>query len=141
MAPVQCPVCDEPMIVLEYDAVEVDYCVACEGVWLDAGELDLLFGDPEACAAFLSIGSPTDAAGEKPRICPACDAKMTKEGTESVPPVLFDHCPNGHGLWFDKGEVGAVLAHAEALGAECPVPEFLKDVFSEEEADPPVSPL
>ena len=49
-----CPVCSEPMIVLEYDRVEVDYCVSCQGLWLDAGELELLFGDESACAAYLA---------------------------------------------------------------------------------------
>ncbi len=59
-----CPVCKEPMIVLEYADVEVDFCVACEGVWLDAGELELLFGSADACTAFLTICSPADARGE-----------------------------------------------------------------------------
>ena len=38
----QCPVCDRPMISLELHEIEVDHCVACGGVWLDAGELELL---------------------------------------------------------------------------------------------------
>ena len=88
----ECPVCKEPMIVLESEAVEVDFCVECEGIWLDAGEIELLFGDRESCSAFLSIGNPVDAGGEKQRHCPACQVKMTKEATESDPPVLFDHC-------------------------------------------------
>ena len=49
-----CPVCKVPMVVLEWDAVEVDFCTGCRGIWLDAGEIELLYGDAEACAAFLS---------------------------------------------------------------------------------------
>ncbi len=39
-----CPVCKEPMIVLELDEVEIDHCISCGGIWLDAGELELLIG-------------------------------------------------------------------------------------------------
>ncbi len=131
----ECPVCKEPMIVLEYEAVEVDFCAECEGIWLDAGEIELLFEDHEDCAAFLSVGGPADSGGEKPRPCPACRAKMTKEATESAPPVLFDHCPNGHGLWFDKGELAQVLRHGSPLEKEGPVTVFLQDIFSQSTED------
>ncbi|MEJ2196939.1 MAG: zf-TFIIB domain-containing protein [Ignavibacteriaceae bacterium] len=40
-----CPVCKEPMIILELNEVEIDYCPSCSGIWLDAGELELLFED------------------------------------------------------------------------------------------------
>jgi len=126
-----CPVCKEPMIVLEYESVEVDYCVSCEGVWLDAGELELLFGDAAACVAFLTIGNPADARGEKRRRCPICRSKMTKEATESDPPVLFDHCPRGDGVWFDKGELEQVMQHGKGLADDGRVSGFLRDIFSE----------
>ena len=41
----QCPVCNEAMIVLEYEQVEIDHCTSCKGIWLDAGELELLAED------------------------------------------------------------------------------------------------
>jgi Zn-finger nucleic acid-binding protein len=124
------------MIVLEYENVEVDYCTGCQGVWLDAGELELLFGDTQACADFLTIGSPADAKGEKTRRCPICRAKMTKEATESDPPVIFDHCPRGDGLWFDKGELLDVLKHGKALDEKGEVPAFLQGVFLENRSEP-----
>ena len=48
-----CPVCKNAMIVLELDEVEVDYCTECEGIWLDAGELELLLGDAARSEALL----------------------------------------------------------------------------------------
>lgn len=127
-----CPHCSaEVLVAVEYDQVEVDYCPACRGIWLDAGELELLFGDAEAARRFLSIGAPTDIPrGEKPRQCPECDVAMTKESTASEPPVIFDHCPNGDGLWLDHGELETILEHAEALGDGAPVRTLLKDMFS-----------
>jgi Zn-finger nucleic acid-binding protein len=39
----QCPVCKDPQLVIsERQGIEIDYCPACRGVWLDRGELDKL---------------------------------------------------------------------------------------------------
>lgn len=129
-----CPHCrTEVLIALEDDQVEIDYCVVCQGVWLDAGELELLFGDAEAAQAFLSIGSPVQVpSGEKPRMCPECDATMAKEATQSTPPVVFDHCPNGDGLWLDHGELESILHHSEGFGSRVEVRSLLKNIFSAE---------
>ncbi len=37
---ISCPSCDDDLTVLDYGGtgVQVDYCDACRGVWLDAGE-------------------------------------------------------------------------------------------------------
>ena len=53
-----CPACGQPLIALELEGVEIDYCAACGGVWLDAGELRTLIssfarGESGAVAAFL----------------------------------------------------------------------------------------
>lgn len=38
-----CPVCKDPQLVIsERQGIEIDYCPACRGVWLDRGELDKL---------------------------------------------------------------------------------------------------
>ena len=36
-----CPNCSDPMVVLEIEQVELDHCLSCGGVWLDAGELEM----------------------------------------------------------------------------------------------------
>ena len=40
-----CPVCKKPMVILEYQNVEIDFCVKCHGCWLDKGELGLILND------------------------------------------------------------------------------------------------
>jgi len=32
-----CPVCKKPMLVLELQQIEIDYCQECGGIWLDEG--------------------------------------------------------------------------------------------------------
>ena len=36
----QCPNCNETLIMADRQGVEIDYCPKCRGVWLDRGELD-----------------------------------------------------------------------------------------------------
>lgn len=118
------------MIVLEYNEVEVDYCAACGGVWLDAGELELLFGDRAMCEGFMSAGAGA-GSGEKPRRCPICRCKMAKEGTGGDHPVVYDRCRRGDGLWFDRGELALVLQHGSpAPGGEA-VGQWLREMFAE----------
>jgi len=39
----KCPVCpDATLLLSERQGVEIDYCPACRGIWLDRGELDKL---------------------------------------------------------------------------------------------------
>lgn len=35
-----CPSCNETLLMTERQGVEIDYCPKCRGVWLDKGELD-----------------------------------------------------------------------------------------------------
>ncbi len=124
-----CPRCEnEPLIAIEHDKVEVDYCAACHGVWLDAGELELLYGDADAARAFVFSGKP-EPAPEKARRCPECGKRMAKETTQGARPVVLDRCPKGDGLWFDRGELQAILQHAgETIGAGA-VASFLQGIF------------
>lgn len=36
----KCPIDQNPLQITERQGVEIDYCPACRGVWLDRGELD-----------------------------------------------------------------------------------------------------
>ncbi len=49
-----CPVCHDPMVVLEWDQAEVDHCLSCKGTWLDRGELELLLESNEEKNQILS---------------------------------------------------------------------------------------
>jgi Zn-finger nucleic acid-binding protein len=51
----RCPVCHVTLTTADRFGVEIDYCPKCWGVWLDRGELNLLFARQR---------SETDAAGD-----------------------------------------------------------------------------
>lgn len=38
----KCPKCGMSLIEIEYKGIKVDKCSSCEGIWLDAGELEAI---------------------------------------------------------------------------------------------------
>ncbi|MDY6863255.1 MAG: zf-TFIIB domain-containing protein [Thermodesulfobacteriota bacterium] len=38
----RCPKCGMELIEIDYKGIKVDKCSGCEGVWLDAGELEAI---------------------------------------------------------------------------------------------------
>ena len=36
----QCPHCNEALLISDRQGIEIDHCPKCRGVWLDRGELD-----------------------------------------------------------------------------------------------------
>jgi len=134
----KCPACKSPMIVVEHEQIELDYCVNCSGVWFDAGELELLLETMQLEGTILSLDSvlttPEAASSEKKRKCPICGRKMKKATVGHGPEVLIDACARGDGLWFDKGEVGQLITQLpdmspEGADSQGRVINFLGEVF------------
>lgn len=135
-----CAVCRNPMITLELDHVETDYCLVCRGIWLDSGELEQLLGDSGKAREVLGSFQPVQHIQETPRRCPICGKKMEKVlvGPESSS-VLLDRCPKEHGLWFDRGELEAVLQMGR-FDSQKKIPSFLGKMFKKPETNPNPSP-
>jgi len=131
-----CAACGKPMIVVEHEKVELDYCTECSGVWFDAGEIELLLEKMNIESSGLEglhLNEET-ATVEKKRRCPVCRKKMKKVDLGHKPVIIIDVCPDGDGLWFDSGEVGQVVSHLamQTKGEENTqeqVISFLGDVF------------
>jgi len=104
-----CPVCGEPLAGVGFRDVELDLCYVCRGIWLGLDEVDRLLGKtPRAEELRISRrGYPHTA--EKSRACPDCGAVMQKFTLGLDSPVVVDHCPQGHGEWFDRGELTSLL--------------------------------
>jgi Zn-finger nucleic acid-binding protein len=104
-----CPVCREPLVVVERGRVELDWCPWCRGLWFDTGELEMLAERFEGRRPPDLAALPMAAVDEKARPCPRCDARMDKVKAGATPTVVIDRCPRGHGVWLDHGETGALL--------------------------------
>ena len=118
----RCPACRLPLLTLEIEGIELDYCAADRGVWFDEGEIEALLSSSKPV---LSVG----AIGPKgKRRCPRCDARMRL--FYPTPELELDVCPHGDGIWFDAGEVEALArafksAEPPAHGAH------LDDIFQQ----------
>jgi Zn-finger nucleic acid-binding protein len=125
------------MIVVEHQQIELDYCPKCEGVWFDAGELDLFLQCVQLASPELVIRNivnlPAVESSDKPRKCPICGQGM-KEVAIGEPAINIDVCRRADGLWFDGGEVRELLKQladrsATRASSEQRVFEFLGEVF------------
>jgi len=134
-----CPVCRNAMITLELADVEIDHCTDCGGIWLDAGELEQLLGEPvlsrvegqEQARQLLDSFKVDSTSSEKLRKCPICDRKMQKIIVgSSRPAVLIDKCRRGDGLWFDKGELNNIVNKAQ-LDKDNKISKLLADMFGQ----------
>ncbi len=109
------------MIIQELDGVEIDHCHSCGGIWLDAGELELLLDGSTPIELIIA------ETGEKRRRCPICRKTMRKmHHDDSGRHTLLDQCPNGHGLWFDAGELHKVIG---STASGNPVAQLLREMF------------
>ena len=130
-----CPVCKNAMVVLELQQVEVDHCFGCGGIWLDAGELELLIDDPVRSQKLLESFEIDKACAEAKRRCPICRKKMQKVIVgHDEPRLLLDRCPKKHGLWFDRGELQDILKRAK-LDSDSRIQQLLAEMFNETKSD------
>lgn len=127
-----CPACTAPLVAFEAEGVEIDHCPACKGTWLDAGELDqiaLLAGVP--AQGLLAAGLHGPAAGSAAaRRCPRCGSTLRLVPVGAA--LRLDGCPRGDGLWFDRGELLALLARSGDTAADEAVKSFLAALFRHE---------
>jgi hypothetical protein len=122
-----CPRCRDPLLTVIYEDFEVDYCESCGGVWLDAGELETLTRDDERLAEIL--GKDAASPSREPSLrCPICRRRMKKYIAQTTPPILYDMCPAGEGIWLDRGELEAVL-HATDNENLTPLAQRLLDLL------------
>lgn len=104
-----CPVCLEPIEPLTLFDVEIDACKFCGGVWLDAGELASYIQKgnvPKRILADYCLDTSRMQIQEGRRQCPRC-----KDVMKVVPHmgVNVEVCERCKGLWFDRGEIGAIM--------------------------------
>lgn len=123
-----CPACNLPLIILELNQVEVDYCANCLGIWLDEGELELLLEDSEEKNNLFKSFIIDRKSKEKSVKCPICRKKMDKVICGEENKVILDKCKKSHGLWFNKGELETVV-EIGSLDKNNKIVSLLKEMF------------
>ncbi len=132
----KCPVCRTPLVVVERESVELDWCPACAGVWFDEGELVLFAERLGKRHRRDMIGEAVTGSREARRRCPRCRHKMEKVAPAADGKLLLDCCVE-HGLWFDAGELGDLMRSLPDREGEKPaVIEFLNETFHSSKETP-----
>lgn len=125
-----CPKCDEPLVIIEFEGVEVDHCLECRGTWFDAGELELV---AELAGAAAGRIEQTLHAGQGRRSefrCPRCRRHLLAVGI-GEPAIEIDRCPGGDGLWLDAGELADVVRQL-TTGDDAALAAFFGEMFQHE---------
>ncbi len=122
-----CPNCkNTPLFILEFKDIELDFCPECLGIWFDSEELQwILQGNFIEKEKF----EEQHSSSEQPKKCPRCRKNMKKVVSKDIKTVLYDICPAGHGIWFDREEIENLVEHYKELpGAESFL-NWLSEVF------------
>jgi len=115
-----------------YEAnIEIDECPACEGMFLDQGELEAIQKATEKDYKE-ALAKPVDSMREELKAqknealalikCPHCGAEMDRRryGLGSV--TVIDVCTAGCGLWLDAGELAELEKFYEKSQEEVSIP-------------------
>lgn len=77
----KCPSCpDTTLVMTERQSVEIDYCPACRGIWLDRGELDKLLERAGNAASHSAVASTPSTPSHQPRMQPDFEDSSYREG-------------------------------------------------------------
>ncbi len=114
-----CPRCQGRMLEEALDDALVLSCSACGGVFLTRAVIDRL--DQPGSGA-LRLAFPRRPRAPEPTVvrylsCPLCAARMNRVNFARTANVIVDVCKED-GMWFDAGEVHAVIDFVEKGGLE-----------------------
>ncbi len=86
-----------PLIIIERNGIEIDYCPSCRGVWLDRGELEKLM---DAAAQMASLGTQQpqrpQAAQPDPLMPPPSAYPPQPQYSQQAPPAYGAQQPYGY---------------------------------------------
>lgn len=145
----ECPGCGAPLHrAAVRHGVELDACGGCGGIWLDAGELELLTTnldptpgtgarDEAELRGRLPAPSPRETE-VRYRECPRCREIMHRRNFGTISGVIVDECRR-HGLFLDAGELEEVEAFLRAGGRA--VGEASRARTAARQMPPPPAPL
>jgi Zn-finger nucleic acid-binding protein len=105
----------------------VDVCPNCHGLWLDRGELEVVEeisrrNHTDAAIARADLGANAyqfvQDSARPPVACLKCGRETERREYARVSQVLIDACPDGHGLWLERGALEALEVFYESSRAD-----------------------
>jgi Zn-finger nucleic acid-binding protein len=111
-----CPHCQKNLVTKDYEHISISTCNDCSGIWLDPSQLNQIIARreqqfaPAEIQAVLKAAHPGISPSEsaKTLACPICASTMHVDNYDYDSGIIVHVCPEGDGLWFDKGQLQAV---------------------------------
>lgn len=90
---------------VNFNAITVDRCTNCKGIWFDGTEykdLKKVGGSQAIDTGSSEIGKEYDTVRDV--ACPVCSTTMDRVADKFQPHIHYEVCSKGHGAYFDAGE-------------------------------------
>ena len=88
------------------DSVPVNVCPACEGMWFDKGDLNML---DESVIVNSEEADFTEVADQKENLdCPGCGNLLHTVSPDVMPELEIESCTSCRGFWLDKNELEGI---------------------------------
>lgn len=111
-----CPRCTGLLVAEDYADTPLDECVSCAGIFVEGWILDRLVAARDARIS-LAISLPARPLHREAAVrylkCPRCSTQMNRKIFGRSSGVVVDVCKQ-HGMWFDSGELAAVIEFIES---------------------------
>lgn len=121
-----CPNCKKNiLLIMEYENIELDFCPDCLGVWLDAEELQWIL-ESQFDERSIFTKNTVDETKKK---CPRCQTYMQKVSLPQNDKIVYDICPENHGIWFDRGELENLIQNLPEFPGALSFLQWLKTIF------------
>lgn len=117
-----CPNNCGALIAAEYEGVQVDYCAACRGVWLDFGKLSRIVLNRErtwSAERVRKVLARLDGYNTPPMpedrnlACPECSSLLDEVNYQGTSNIIVNPCSRLHGVWLDAGEIASIQIYME----------------------------
>lgn len=102
-----CPRCGSPLTQEGRDAMTLDLCPTCGGLWLDKGEFHTMTAESTVYRDVKlteQYQRPRIEVNDRYLMCVRCGKLMTRKNFGKVSGVIIDECGR-HGVWLDGGEL------------------------------------
>jgi Zn-finger nucleic acid-binding protein len=114
----KCPIDGTTLETHTIHSINVEECVQCRGLWFEEGELRKAKDQSDTDLNWLDFDLWSDQESFETdwssRKCLHCGKNMATISYGATG-VAVDYCPDGHGVWLDRGEFQAII---EALNKE-----------------------
>ena len=103
----KCPNCNVTLVAAKRDAIDMETCPSCQGMWLTRQEMDQL-EDEAFDLGDDNKGTRVFDSTAETRKCPECGKPMNRSEYRFYD-LELDFCGEGHGFWLEADEDKRVL--------------------------------